>query len=115
MSALLHTLARARLITLNETTVDLAHEALITAWPRLYRWIDDARERLRRHRRLTQAARHWRDRGRDSGSLLRGTELTETEEFFRTAEQRGELTALEREFLHACTAARAARGGCDTP
>ncbi|MEU7647252.1 nSTAND1 domain-containing NTPase [Streptomyces huasconensis] len=107
VSTLLHTLARARLITLDETTVDLAHEALITAWPRLYRWIDDARERLRRHRRLTQAARHWRDRGRDSASLLRGTELTETEEFFRTAEQRGELTALEREFLHACTAARA--------
>ncbi|WP_409239636.1 DNA-binding protein [Streptomyces sp. PA5.6] len=106
-SALLHTLARSRLITLDETTVDLAHEALITAWPRLYRWIDDARERLRRHRRLTQAARHWRDRGHDSATLLRGTELTETEEFFRTAEQRGELTALERDFLHACTTARA--------
>ncbi|MFI7316936.1 hypothetical protein [Streptomyces venezuelae] len=107
VSALLHTLARARLITLDETTVDLAHEALITAWPRLYRWIDEARERLRRHRRLTQAARHWRDRERDSATLLRGTELTETEATFRTAEQQGELTVLERDFLHACTTARA--------
>ncbi|MEU5896756.1 nSTAND1 domain-containing NTPase [Streptomyces venezuelae] len=107
VSALLHTLARARLITLDETTVDLAHEALITAWPRLDRWIDDARGRLRRHRRLTQAARHWQDRERDSATLLRGTELTETEDIFRTAEQQGELTALERDFLHACTTARA--------
>ncbi|MEV0254626.1 DNA-binding protein [Streptomyces sp. NPDC050732] len=105
-STLLHTLARARLITLDETTVDLAHEALITAWPRLYRWIDEARERLRRHRRLTQAARHWQDRGHDSATLLRGAELTEAEDAFRTAEQQGDLTVLERDFLHACAAAR---------
>ncbi|MFD4481592.1 hypothetical protein ACFWPU_36535 [Streptomyces sp. NPDC058471] len=99
-------LARARLITLDETSVDLAHEALITAWPRLHRWIEDSRERLRRHRRLTQAARHWHDRGCDSGSLLRGTELTEAEEAFQSPDHQGDLTAAERDFLRAGAAAR---------
>lgn len=101
----LYTLARARLITLDDDTVDLAHEALITAWPRLHRWIEDDRDRLRRHRRLTHAARHWHDRGRDSGALLRGTELKESEQVFVSPGLRGDLTPLEREFLRACSAA----------
>ncbi|WP_343245356.1 hypothetical protein [Streptomyces yatensis] len=36
--------------------MNLAHEALIAAWPRLREWIDDARERLRLHRQLTEVA-----------------------------------------------------------
>ncbi|WP_405656247.1 hypothetical protein [Streptomyces sp. RK9] len=103
----LQRLARARLVTLDGDTVDLAHEALITAWPRLRSWIDDNRERLRRHRRLTAASRNWHDRGRDSGALLRGTELGEAEDAFRTAGQQEELTPPERDFLHQST--RAAR------
>ncbi|MGW2048353.1 nSTAND1 domain-containing NTPase [Streptomyces sp. NPDC001858] len=35
----------------------LVHEALLTAWPRRRGWIDEDRERLRTHRRLTEAAR----------------------------------------------------------
>ncbi|MER6914745.1 hypothetical protein ABT354_23985 [Streptomyces sp. NPDC000594] len=42
-------LARARLLTLDDDTVDLAHEALITAWVRA------DRARLRAHRLLTEA------------------------------------------------------------
>jgi hypothetical protein len=102
----LSALAHARLITLDETTVDLAHEALITAWPRLHRWVEDSRDRLRRHRRLTQAARHWHDRGCDSGTLLRGTELAEAEEAFQSSGDQGDLTAVERDFLRAGAAAR---------
>nr|WP_055568017.1 hypothetical protein [Streptomyces atriruber] len=63
----LHELARARLVTLDDDTVDLAHEALITSWPRLRRWLEDDRERLRRHRRLTSASHNWHERNRDSG------------------------------------------------
>ncbi|MEU9877776.1 nSTAND1 domain-containing NTPase [Streptomyces phaeochromogenes] len=39
----LERLAHARLITLDEDTVDLAHEAVLTAWPRLRAWIDEDR------------------------------------------------------------------------
>ncbi|MFE8950358.1 hypothetical protein [Streptomyces sp. NPDC007856] len=73
-------LARARLLTLDHDTVDLAHEALITAWPRLRQWIDDAREQLRLHRQLTEAARTWNNLDHDPGALYRGSRLTAVEE-----------------------------------
>ncbi|MFD6432608.1 hypothetical protein [Streptomyces venezuelae] len=98
--AVLQQLARARLVTLDDNTVDLAHEALITAWPRLHRWIEDDRERLCRHRRLTDASHNWHARRRDSGALLRGAALAEAQDAFGTPAQQGELSALERGLLH---------------
>ncbi|MEO3749631.1 hypothetical protein [Streptomyces sp. B6B3] len=101
----LERLARDRLITLDDTTVDLAHEALITAWPRLRGWIEADRERLRVHRRLTEDARTWEDLDRDAGALYRGSRLTAAEEAF-PADQHDELTPLERVFLTASLQAR---------
>ncbi|MFF4186346.1 DNA-binding protein [Streptomyces sp. NPDC001691] len=98
-------LARARLITLDHDTVDLTHEALITAWPRLRGWIDDNREQLRRHRRLTQASHHWHTRRRDHAALLRGGELAEAEQAFGGGGLL-DLTPSERAFLRASSAAR---------
>jgi WD40 repeat protein len=95
-------LARARLVTLDHGTVDLAHEALITAWPRLAGWIDEEREQLLVHRRLTEAARTWDGLGRDPGALYRGTRLATAEEQLANAS----LTPPERAFLTASTAAR---------
>ncbi|WP_327302305.1 DNA-binding protein [Streptomyces sp. NBC_01298] len=106
--AVLDRLARARLVTLDRDVVDLAHEALITAWPRLSGWIDTDRERLRRHRRLTQATENWLTRRRDAGALLRGGELTEAETTFADgADRAAELVPVEREFLRAGLASRA--------
>ncbi len=101
----LERLTRDRLITLDDTTVDLAHEALITAWPRLRAWIDTDRERLRVHRRLTEDACAWEDLDHDSGALYRGSRLATAEETF-PPEEDGHLTPLERSFL---TASRDAR------
>ncbi|MFI6642490.1 hypothetical protein [Streptomyces sp. NPDC050504] len=101
VDAVLDRLARARLITLDGTAVHLAHEALITGWPRLTAWIEDDRNRLRVLRRLTQAAVAWRDLGRDAGALYRGVRLAEAEEFFSGTGHDGDLTPLEREFLDA--------------
>ncbi|QTE03007.1 translocation protein TolB [Streptomyces cyanogenus] len=92
-------LARARLLTLEQDTVDLTHEALIAAWPRLQAWINEARDRLRLHRQLTEAARTWDDLDRDPGALLRGTRLTAAEETFLLTDAESDLTAVEREFL----------------
>ena len=102
VSLVLDRLARARLITLDQGTVDLAHEALITAWPRLSGWIDEKREQLRVHRRLTEAARTWDELGRDAGALYRGTRLAAAREQLSGAA----LTPLERAFLNASSAAR---------
>ena len=49
-------------------TIELAHEAMLTAWPRLHRWIDAAREDLRTERRLADR-RGRMDRGR-SGAVV---------------------------------------------
>ncbi|MEU1338352.1 hypothetical protein [Streptomyces sp. NPDC005827] len=102
---ILELLARARLVTLDDETVDLAHEALITAWPRLRDWIDTSRELLRGQRRLSEAARSWDELGRDPGALYRGTRLATAEETF-TAEQREHFTPLEQDFLAASLKAR---------
>ncbi|MFI9248002.1 helix-turn-helix domain-containing protein [Streptomyces sp. NPDC053086] len=99
----LNRLAGARLVTLDEDTVDIAHEALITGWPRLRRWIDEARERLSLHRQLTEAARAWNNLRRDPGALYRGTRLAVAAEAFTDP---GVLTSLERDFLAASRAGR---------
>ena len=65
----------ARLITADENTYLLAHDALITAWPRLATWIDDDRDGLRIHAHLRDRARTWHDQGRDPGGLYRGIDL----------------------------------------
>lgn len=47
-----HLLATQRLVVLGEDTVEIAHEALIDAWPRLHGWRHTDRETLRLHRQL---------------------------------------------------------------
>ncbi|MFH8791254.1 hypothetical protein [Streptomyces sp. NPDC017941] len=100
-------LARGRLVTLDDHTVDLAHEALITAWPRLHAWIEDSRDHLRCHRRLTDAARMWEELGHDDGVLYRGALLATAEEHFSCARRRLELSGIERAFFTASGNARA--------
>ncbi|MGW2724077.1 nSTAND1 domain-containing NTPase [Streptomyces sp. NPDC001492] len=104
VATVLERLARARLITLDDDTVELAHEALITGWPRLRGWIDADRERLRIHRRLTEDARAWDALGRDPGALYRGIRLATTAEAFT---ERADLTSLESAFLSASLKGRA--------
>ncbi|MGW0706363.1 nSTAND1 domain-containing NTPase [Streptomyces sp. NPDC002643] len=79
-AAVLEQLVRARLVTLDGDTVDLAHEALITAWPRLRAWVDTDRELLRAQRRLTEAAVEWERNGRDESYLYRGVRLAAWDE-----------------------------------
>lgn len=95
----LESLIRARLLVLDGDTADLAHEALIAAWPRLAGWIHEDRHRLRVHRRLTQDAQNWHDLDRDTGALYRGTRLAEASDTFLDDASATELTPLESTFL----------------
>ncbi|MFI2210058.1 hypothetical protein [Streptomyces sp. NPDC020141] len=99
----LERLVRARLLTVDDSAVDLAHEALITGWPRLRGWIGEDRELLRIHRRLTDAARMWSELGRDPGALYRGAQLESAREAFHV--KHDGLTPLERDFLDASLSA----------
>ncbi len=101
-TAVLERLVRARLLTVDGDTVEVAHEALIGAWPRLRGWVEENRERLRLHRRLTEAARTWAELGRDTGALYRGIRLTEARDTFGDG---AGLSRTEKDFLSASVAA----------
>ncbi|MFJ3436380.1 hypothetical protein ACIPMU_22855 [Streptomyces cyaneofuscatus] len=102
----LEKLLRARLLTVDDRMVSLAHEALIGAWPRLRSWIEADRELLRVQRRLTEAAEVWAALGRDAGALYRGSQLESAREAFAAPpELRTPLTSIERAFLEASIAA----------
>jgi basic membrane protein A and related proteins len=79
--------------------VEVAHEALLTEWGRLAGWIDRHREDLRRHQALTAVVEQWESSGRHPDYLLAGSRLREYEAWSRTSTM--QLTASEREFLHA--------------
>ena len=58
-----------------EPTLDIAHEALLTRWPRLRGWLDDNREQLQQLQHLTRAAEEWSAAGRRNSDLYRGPRL----------------------------------------
>ena len=96
---LLERLAEARLVTLDEGTAEVAHEVLIRRWPTLRRWLEEDREGIRLHRRLSDAARFWDAAGRESADLYRGARLDAAVEWARL--NGGLLNETEREFLNA--------------
>ncbi|MDQ3857936.1 MAG: hypothetical protein M3327_05735 [Actinomycetota bacterium] len=95
----LRMLADARLVTIGEETIEVAHEALIRHWPTLRAWLDEDREGRLLHRRLTEASQEWDVLGRDPGALFRGMRLATTGDW--ATEHDPELNELEREFLTA--------------
>lgn len=62
-----------------DSTIEVAHEALIQRWDLLQEWIDENRENLRTQRRLTNAASDWISTDRDSGFLASGSRLAQFE------------------------------------
>jgi WD40 repeat protein/transcriptional regulator with XRE-family HTH domain len=99
LRTLLNTLAEARLITLNEDSAEVAHEALIREWQRLHEWLTRDREGLLLHRHLTEAAHEWAERGHDPAELYRGARLAQVREWASANEAR--LNPTERAFLTA--------------
>ena len=95
--AVLADLIDARLITADEDTVEITHETLLTAWPRLRQWLTEDRAGLRIHRDLTDAARDWQREGRDHSRLFRGARLIAARNW--AAYHDKDLNADERAFL----------------
>ena len=97
--AVLDALIDARLVTADEDTVEITHETLLTAWPRLRQWLTDDREGLRIHHDLTDTAREWQHEGRDPSRLYRGTRLAVAWDW--AARHGQDLNAEEQAFLAA--------------
>jgi hypothetical protein len=76
--------------------VEVVHEALLSAWPRLLDWRREDAEGARLRDQLRAAARQWHERGRPRGLLWRDEALTEF--LLWRARQPGPLTDVEVAF-----------------
>ena len=98
-------LTEDRLLTVDDTSVQIAHEALLRTWPRLRTWIEASRDELRARQRISRAAAEWNAEGRDPDLLYRGTPLLSALEWAgRNPDQLGEI---ERSFLDASAETKA--------
>ena len=80
-------------------TVEVAHEAILTEWPRLAAWIDEHREDLLLRSRLAAAVADWETADRSDTYLLTSGRLNQHETW--TADSELTLTSAEQEFLTA--------------
>ncbi len=87
VGTILDRFAAARLLVLDRdavsgrATVQVAHEALLRAWPRLQHWIENSQDDLRLQRWLTAAAADWVVADHDEGFLLTGSRLDLAQEW----------------------------------
>lgn len=99
-AAVVDALVAARLVVA-DGTVELAHEAVARAWPRLREWITENREGLRAHRDLTSAASAWVTLDRDASALYRGVRLSAARALVERDDWQVLSTRAEREFVEA--------------
>ena len=88
-----------RLITADAETVEISHEALIRAWPRLRGWIDADRAGLAFSQQVAEAATRWDRDGRDVGALYRGAQLAAAKDRVETSA--ASLSQLSVDFVQA--------------
>jgi WD40 repeat protein len=95
-------LVRARLVTADEHSVVLAHEAVARVWPRLRSWLDDdiSGQQIMRH--LALAAEDWNTRGRPDSELYRGSRLEAALDWRQRSTP--DLTPVESAYLDASAA-----------
>ncbi len=90
LAEVLERFARHRLLTLDRDpvtrspTIDIAHEALISAWSRLHGWINDNRDNLRRYYQLQMLTLSWLEADKDDSFLAAGARLAEFEQLLET-------------------------------
>ena len=102
-------LVTARLVSTDRDTVQIAHECLTTAWPRLMTWLDEDVEGQRILRHLTASADAWDAMGRPDSEMYRGARLRKALEWQQACRATAEiadfvdphLTGVERDFLAA--------------
>ncbi|MFC4121669.1 NACHT and WD repeat domain-containing protein [Nonomuraea zeae] len=75
VAALLSAFADRRLLTLYEDAAEIAHDALLTAWPTLWQWLEPDLAAQAVYDRLLDAAAQWAENHRDPAFLYRGPRL----------------------------------------
>jgi WD40 repeat protein len=96
---LIELLVGARLVTSDDGVVQLAHEALARAWPRLRDWLDEDVEGQRILRHVAGGADTWDAMGRPDSELYRGARLAQALDWRERSAP--DLTPTESAFLDA--------------
>lgn len=95
--AMIDLLVRSRLVTSDAGVVELAHESLARAWPRLRGWLDDDLEGQKILHHLATLADSWDTLGRPDSELYRGVRLAKALDWQERTTLA--LTATEQDFL----------------
>ncbi|WP_299922429.1 BTAD domain-containing putative transcriptional regulator [uncultured Nocardioides sp.] len=99
---LIEMLVSARLVTSDDGVLEITHESLARAWPRLRGWLEDDVDGRRILHHLSSTADAWDSLGRPDSELYRGVRLTRALDW--RARTGATLTVVERDFLAASRA-----------
>nr|WP_296777083.1 helix-turn-helix domain-containing protein [Rhodococcus sp. (in: high G+C Gram-positive bacteria)] len=99
VEAVIESFTASRLLTVEEESVSVTHEVLLTAWSRLRGWIDDDRAWHLTHRLLTDAAVAWDAGGRDGAALLPAARVESLQNSLTGNDRAADLNVVERDFL----------------
>lgn len=72
---IVETFAAARIITIDGDRIEFIHDTVVTAWPRLRRWITEHGRAQSIRQRVEESARDWAESGRDRAFLYPGARL----------------------------------------
>ncbi|XRQ06598.1 NACHT and WD repeat domain-containing protein, partial [Actinomadura welshii] len=75
VDALVSAFAARRLFTLHEDAVEIAHDALLVAWPELRQWLEPDLTAQAVYDRVVEDAAQWAENHRDTAFLYRGARL----------------------------------------
>lgn len=89
------------LVTHEDGSVEVTHETLIKNWETLGKWLEQSREDIREHKRITRASKEWMSLRDESllwvaGRLHKALSFSDANPEF--------INSLEREFLEECKA-----------
>jgi len=104
VDAILEQLVARRLVVLGDGTVEIAHDALLTEWPRLRGWLEDDQASWILHGHLAADAAEW-NLSRQPDFLYRGMQLTSVQHatavWAASPDRFPALSPAEQDFLRA--------------
>jgi WD40 repeat protein len=102
---ILEAFAARRLVVLDTSTAQIAHDALLRAWPRLRAWLAEDQATWVLYGQLADDAAEWQASKRDPSFLYRGTQLASVRQaadrWSGNSSRYPALTAIQQAFLQA--------------
>jgi hypothetical protein len=101
-ASVLEAFVKARLLTSNGDTVEVAHESIFRVWPELAGWLDEGRELMLWKKSIHDDVRDWASHGRSPDWVLGGARVAEARRWL--ARHGDDFQDLEAEFLRSSLA-----------